>query len=94
MMILAGWGTVTQLALTNTLIQLIIPDELRGRVISIYFWAQQGAAPFGSLLVGWMAQSFGAPSAVLVGGVACLIVILAVHSRQPTIRQAMVGETL
>ncbi len=91
-MILIGWGTVTQLALTNTLIQLAVPNELRGRVISTYFWAQQGAAPFGSLLIGWMAQSWGAPLAVAVGGSVCLVTAMAVHSTQPVIRQATGSE--
>ncbi|HEY3290999.1 MAG TPA: MFS transporter, partial [Anaerolineae bacterium] len=42
LMMLLGWGTVTQLAMTNTLIQLLVPNQLRGRVISTYFWAQNG----------------------------------------------------
>jgi MFS family permease len=87
MMMFIGWGTVTQLAMTNTLIQLLVPNHLRGRVISTYFWAQSGVAPFGSLLVGWMAQSFGAPTAVLVCGAGCLGVALAVHAFTPSIRQ-------
>ncbi len=88
-MILMGWGTVTQLAMTNTLIQLLVPNHLRGRVISTYFWAQNGVAPFGSLLVGWMAQSFSAPPAVMVCGVACLGIALAVHVATPSLRRAV-----
>jgi MFS family permease len=91
-MALLGWGTVTQLALTNTLIQLAAPNELRGRVISTYFWAMQGAAPFGSLLVGWMAQSWGAPLAVAIGGGVCLLTAMTIHSTQPVIRQATGSE--
>jgi MFS family permease len=56
-LVLIGWGTVTHLAMTNTLIQLTIPDNLRGRVMSTYFWAQSGVAPFGSLFIGWLAQT-------------------------------------
>jgi Transmembrane secretion effector len=85
---LIGWGTVTQLAMTNTLIQLLVPNNLRGRVISTYLWAQNGVAPFGSLLVGWMAQTFGAPFAVLVGGGVCLGVAAVVHVVTPAIRRA------
>jgi MFS family permease len=88
LMMLIGWGTVTQLAMTNTLIQLLVPNNLRGRVISTYLWAQNGVAPFGSLLVGWMAQVFGVPTAVLVGGSVCLGVALVVHLITPAIRQA------
>ena len=89
LMMLIGWGTVTQLAMTNTLIQLLVPNHLRGRVISAYFWALNGVAPFGSLFVGWMAQTFGAPTAVLVGGSVCLILAPAVHVYTPKLRQVI-----
>lgn len=89
LMTLIGWGTVTQLAMTNTLIQLLIPNHLRGRVISTYFWAQNGVAPFGSLFIGWLAQTYTAPLAVLVGGGACLAVALVVHLFTPRLRQVV-----
>ncbi len=63
-----GWATVAQFMMMNTLIQIDVPDELRGRVFSVYLWAQQGVAPFGSLFIGWLAQAAGVPSAALVGG--------------------------
>ena len=53
----------------------MVPDELRGRVISTYLWAMQGVAPFGSLFMGWMAQTWGAPVAVAFGGSVCLIAV-------------------
>lgn len=87
-MVLIGWGTVTQLALTNTLIQLVVPDNLRGRVISTYLWAMQGVAPFGSLFTGWLAQTFGAPTAVLTGGCIVLAAYTSFHVLRPSIRQA------
>lgn len=67
-----GWGTVAQLISMNITIQMHVPNELRGRVFSIYFWALQGAAPFGSVMVGWMAQIWSVQAAVIIGGVACL----------------------
>lgn len=88
LMILIGWGTVTQLALTNTLIQLFVPDELRGRVLSTYLWANNGLAPFGSLFLGYLAQVRGAPFAVQFGSLVCLLVYLAVHSSTPVLRSA------
>jgi MFS family permease len=72
---LMGWGAVTQLATMNTLIQVQVPNGLRGRVFSIYLWALQGIAPFGSLLVGWMTQEWSLPTTVLVCGTFCLITI-------------------
>ncbi len=87
LMVIIGWGSVTQLAMTNTLVQLLVPNELRGRVISTYLWALQGVAPFGSLFVGALAQQFGAPVAVLFGGGVCLLAVVAIHLKTPTIRQ-------
>ena len=68
-----GWGTVTQLVTMNTMIQTQVPNGLRGRVFSIYFWALQGVAPFGSIVIGWIAQNWNVPTAALVGGTACLL---------------------
>ncbi len=90
LMVIIGWGSVTQLAMTNTLVQLLVPNELRGRVISTYLWALQGVAPFGSLFVGALAQQFGAPAAVLFGGAVCLLAVVAIHLKTPTIRQIVV----
>lgn len=68
-----GWGTVTQLVTMNTMIQMQVPNDLRGRVFSIYFWALQGVAPFGSIMVGWLAQTWNVQTAIIAGGVACLL---------------------
>lgn len=74
-----GWGTVTQLISMNTTIQVRVPNELRGRVFSVYFWALQGVAPFGSILVGWIAQTWNVQSSILIGGAACLAGIFLVR---------------
>ncbi len=89
LLVVVGWGVVTQLALTNTLIQLAVPDGLRGRVMSTYFWAQLGIAPFGSLFIGFLSQQLTAPVAVRVGAAVCLAGYLAVHIARPTIRNAV-----
>ncbi len=86
-MVMIGWGMVTAMALTNTLIQLSVPDNLRGRVISTYFWAQSAVAPFGSLFIGWLAQNWGAPWAVLTGGSVCLLSIFSIHLLKPSLRK-------
>jgi len=74
-----GWGTVTQLVTMNTMIQMEVPNDLRGRVFSIYFWALQGVAPFGSIMVGWLAQTWDVQTAIVIGGTACLIGVLLVR---------------
>lgn len=69
----AGWGMVNHLATTNTLLQLHVPDELRGRVMSAYLWAVVGMAPLGSLLLGTLAEWWSAPTALIVGAGLCFL---------------------
>ncbi|MGZ9163631.1 MAG: MFS transporter [Anaerolineales bacterium] len=83
-----GWGTVTQLVTINMLIQVNVPNRLRGRVFSMYLWALQGVAPFGSLLVGWLAQNWGVPLAALTGGLVSLISIGSLHLINPKVHRA------
>ena len=82
-----GWATIAQLMMMNTLIQIDVPDVLRGRVFSVYLWAQQGVAPFGSLFIGWLAQTAGVPNAALVGGLVCLLLVVYAHAKWPVLRQ-------
>jgi MFS family permease len=82
-----GWATVTQFMMMNTLIQIDVPDELRGRVFSVYLWAQQGVAPFGSLFIGWLAQTAGTPRAAFVCGGVCLLVVVFSQLKWPVLRQ-------
>lgn len=88
LLVLMGWGTVTQLVSMNTLIQIMVPNGLRGRVFSIYLWGLQGVAPFGSLLIGWLAQNWGVPAAALIGGLISLISIGGLHIMNPLVRGA------
>jgi MFS family permease len=84
---LMGWGSVTQLATMNTLIQLQVPDNLRGRVFSIYLWALQGVTPFGSLLIGWMTQKLSLSTTALLCGAFSLVVIGGIQLFRPIVRQ-------
>jgi hypothetical protein len=76
---IVGWGQVMHLTMTNTLIQLSVPDSLRGRVLGLYFWLHVGLLPLGALLLGAAAQQWGAPAALLVSvsiyGLICLLVL-------------------
>ncbi len=76
---LIGWGTVTQLVMMNTIIQTDVLDRLRGRVFSVYFWALQGVAPFGSILIGWTAQNWGVQTAAIFAGATCLLGIVLIR---------------
>jgi MFS family permease len=88
LLVLIGWGTVTQLAIMNVLIQVQVPNGLRGRVFSTYLWAIQGVAPFGSLLIGWWAQIWGIPRTLLVCGVLILLILSGMHFSTPQIRNS------
>jgi MFS family permease len=67
----SGFGMMTQMASSNTILQTILPDERRGRVMSYYTMAFIGMAPFGSLLAGSLANRVGAPITVLISGTLC-----------------------
>jgi MFS family permease len=68
----AGLFMMIHMASTNTLVQAMVPDELRGRVMSVYSMMFMGMSPLGALLAGWMAARYGAPLTVALGGIACL----------------------
>ncbi len=69
----AGFSMILQMASTNTLIQTMVPDELRGRVMAFYAMVFMGMAPFGALLSGAIAQHVGAPLTVRLGGIVSLV---------------------
>ena len=71
LLLASGFGMMTQMAASNTILQTISPDERRGRVMSYYTMAFIGMAPFGSLLAGTMANRIGAPLTVLITGGLC-----------------------
>jgi MFS family permease len=76
-LVVAGYSFITQLAVTNTLIQLLAPEGLRGRVMSTYTWALGGFWPLGSLLIGALGDRLGAPDAVLLSaGAAAALAVL------------------
>jgi MFS family permease len=88
-LIVAGFGFMVQMASSNTVIQTIVDDEKRGRVMGFYMMAFLGTAPFGSLLAGWLASRIGAPQTLFVGGVCCLLGALWFASALPAIRSAI-----
>ena len=67
-----GFSVMVEMASSNTLIQSLVPDSLRGRVMAVYSMMFMGMAPFGSLLAGVLAQRLGAPATVAIGGVVCI----------------------
>jgi len=72
LMVLAGFGLIQVASVSNTLIQSLVSEDKRARVMSYYTMAFFGAAPFGSLLAGALAHRIGAPHTVFVSGVFCV----------------------
>jgi MFS family permease len=77
-----GYSFMLQLGATNTFLQLMVPDHLRGRVMAVHTTIFMGMAPFGSLLAGFMAEHLGAPAALIFGAVGCIVgsAIFAMHA--------------
>jgi MFS family permease len=86
-MTIAGFGMMVQMASTNTVIQTIVDEEKRGRVMSFYTMSFLGTAPFGSLLAGWLSTRIGAPRTVLLSGVLCIATAAWFARELPAIRE-------
>ncbi|MGN6391256.1 MAG: MFS transporter [Gemmatimonadales bacterium] len=84
---LIGAGFMVSLAATNTLIQTITEEHLRGRVMAFYTMAFLGTAPLGSLLAGVLADRIGEPLTIIAGGVACLLGSVWFTSRLSRLRE-------
>ena len=67
-----GFGMMVQMGATNTLLQVMVPDRLRGRVMSLYSMMFIGMGPIGAFVGGVVAARIGAPWTVAIGGVTCL----------------------
>jgi MFS family permease len=95
-----GFTMMVQMASTNTLLQSMVPDQMRGRVIAVYSMMFMGMAPFGAFFAGAMADRIGAPWTVAIGGGACILGAAAfgtvlpkfrVQAREMVLAQGMVG---
>ena len=69
----AGYSMMLQMACSNTLIQTMVPDQLRGRVMSVYSMMFMGMAPFGAFFGGALADRIGAPITIAIGGITCVL---------------------
>ncbi|MGE0081226.1 MAG: MFS transporter, partial [Thiohalomonadaceae bacterium] len=87
LMLLTGVGFMLSLASSNTLIQTLVRDDMRGRIMALYAVAFTGLTPFGSLLAGAAAARIGAPLTVLAGGAICLLGALAFRRKLPEFRE-------
>jgi MFS family permease len=87
LLVATGCGMMVQMAASNTLIQTVVDEDKRGRVMGLFGTAFQGAAPFGSLLAGWLAARVGPAAVVLGSGVVVLLGGLAFATQLPRLRR-------
>lgn len=87
LLVLVGGGMMMQMAATNTLIQTLVDERMRGRVLSFYTMAFFGMTPFGSLLAGVVSARFSAEVAVRSGGVITLVAVTLFMRRLPQLRE-------
>jgi MFS family permease len=83
---IVGGGMMVETASTNTILQTIVEERMRGRVMSFYTMAFLGTAPLGSLLAGVAADRIGAPMTIFFGGLACIAAGIWFAVKLPTIR--------
>ncbi len=86
MMVIAGLGMMLHTASSNTILQTILEEDKRGRVMSIYTMAIMGTAPFGSLMAGSLAKIIGSPNTILIGGIACIAGALLFFRKLPELK--------
>lgn len=82
----ASFGMISQMASSNTIIQTVVDDDKRGRVMAIYAMAFMGMAPFGSLMAGWIASRLGAPHTIMISGFMSMAGALVFFTRLGEIR--------
>jgi len=81
-----GAAIMVEMASSNTLIQAMVPNALRGRVMAVYSMMFMGMAPFGALFAGWLAERIGAPRTVALGGAICIVASAIFSLRLPSLR--------
>jgi len=81
----AGFGAIAGIAMSNSTLQLLAPERLRGRIMGLYVFVFLGMMPAGNFLMGTAAHYLGAPYAVMAGGIACIAAIAAVTLLVPEI---------
>jgi MFS family permease len=83
---MAGFALLLLMAASNTVLQTIVDESKRGRVMSLFTMAATGLAPLGGLLAGLLANQFGADATLRIAGLACVAVSLVFMAQYPRLR--------
>ena len=89
LMVAIGLGMMLQMACSNTILQTIVEDDKRGRVMSFFTMAFMGTAPFGSFMAGSLASSIGVSNTLLFGGVSCIVGAYLYSRKLPELKKAI-----
>lgn len=89
LLVVTGFGMVVEFASSNTLLQTMVQDEMRGRVVALYSMSFMGFTPLGSLLTGGLAEIAGVQTTVFAAGAVCLIAAIIFFRKLPIIRKAI-----
>ena len=87
LMLIVGLGMIMHTASSNTILQTLVDDDKRGRVMSFYAMAFMGTTPFGSLLAGGLASSLGAPNTLMIGGISCILGSIVFATKLPKLER-------
>jgi MFS family permease len=86
--VVLGFALMMQMASSNTIVQSMVDDQKRGRVLSLFVMARRGVESLGSLLLGAVASWVGTPGTLMIGGAICLLAVAAFARKLASIRQA------
>lgn len=87
LLVFIGFGMIVQMAACNTVLQTIVEEDKRGRVMGFYTMAFMGMVPFGSLLAGTLASKIGTPETVMLCGIACILGSILFARKLPSLRE-------
>jgi len=87
LMLVTGFGMMMQMTSSNTILQTVVDDDKRGRVMSFYTMAFMGTAPFGSLMAGVLASNIGAPNTLIIGGASCILGAVVFARKLPELKK-------
>ena len=87
LLLLTGFGMMVHMASSNTILQTVVDEDKRGRMMSLYVMAFMGMAPFGSLVGGSLAGGIGAPHTLIIGGTSCILGSFLFAKKLPSIRK-------
>jgi MFS family permease len=87
MLLIVGCASILQIASSNTILQTIVEEDKRGRLMSLYTMSFLGILPFGNLAAGAFASRIGAPNTVMIGGIFCILGSLIFAQQLPELRR-------